>query len=56
MSLGMDFGVSEAQAGPSGFSFLLPADLDIELSAPSPVPCLLVCSHAACCDENGVNL
>ena len=41
MSGGVGFEVSEAQARPSAhFLFLLPTDPDVELSAPSPAPCL----------------
>jgi hypothetical protein len=35
---------------------LLPADQDIELSAPSPAPCLPACYHASCLDDDGLNL
>lgn len=44
MSLGIDFRVSNAQARPSVCSSLLPADLDVELPATSPGPCLPVCT------------
>ena len=36
---------------PSGYQ-----DQDVELSAPSPAPCLLACCHASHHDENGLNL
>ena len=56
MSLEMGLGVSSAQARPSGTLFLLPAHLDVELSATSPAPCLLVFCHASNHDDNGRNL
>jgi len=34
----------------------LPLDEDIELSAPSPAPCLPGCCHASCYDDNELNL
>jgi len=37
-------------------SHLLLVDLDVELSALSPVPCLLVRCHISCHDNNGLNL
>jgi hypothetical protein len=43
------------QPGPVSLS-LLPADLDIELSAPSSAPCLLACHHAYYHDNNDLNL
>jgi hypothetical protein len=43
MSLGVGFEVSEAQARPNVTLFLLPADPDVELSAPFPAHCLPVC-------------
>ena len=36
--------------------FLLPVDLDVELSATAPAPCLPVYSHASCHDDNGLHL
>ncbi|EDL00953.1 mCG1047212, partial [Mus musculus] len=36
--------------------FLLPADPDVELSVPSPAPCLPACHRASRCDNNGLNL
>jgi hypothetical protein len=36
--------------------FSLPADPDLELSAPSPALCQYVCHHVSCNDENGLNL
>ena len=42
---------------PEWNSFLLmPADQDVELSAPSPAPCLPAHCHASCHDDNGLNL
>jgi hypothetical protein len=40
--VGAGFEVSDTQAGPSVAHslLLLPVDQDVELSAPSPVPCL----------------
>jgi hypothetical protein len=35
---------------------LLPVDPDVELSAPSPAPCLSACHHASCHVDNGLNL
>ena len=35
---------------------LLPADQDVELSAPSPAPCLPACRHVSLHDDNGLNL
>lgn len=37
-------------------SLLLPVDQDVELSAPSPAPCLPACCHVSCYDNNGLNL
>ncbi|CAO2583435.1 hypothetical protein LEMLEM_LOCUS2742 [Lemmus lemmus] len=37
-------------------SLLLPADQDVELSAPSPVPGLPAGRHASHHDDNGLNL
>ena len=34
---------------------LLLNDLDVELSATSPAPCLLVCHHVSHHDDNGLN-
>ena len=45
MSQGVDLEVSVTQARPSGSLSLLPADLDVGLSATSPTPCLPVCHH-----------
>lgn len=37
--------------------FLLPAGPEeTELSASSPVPCVSVCRHAFCLDNNGLHL
>jgi hypothetical protein len=35
---------------------LLPSDQNVELSAPSPAPCLPGCCHASHHDDNGLNL
>jgi hypothetical protein len=35
--------------------FWLPSNQDVELSAPSSVPCLSECCHASCYDDNGLN-
>ena len=58
MSLGRGFEVSDVQArcSVSLSLFLLPADPDVELSAPSPAPCLSAHYHASCHDDNGLNL
>ena len=37
-------------------SLPLPADQDVELLAPSPVPCLPTCHHASHHDDNDLNL
>lgn len=55
VSLGMGFEVSEVQAKPSVSVFLLPAGLDVELSAPSPTPRLPAFYHASCHDDNGLD-
>jgi hypothetical protein len=34
----------------------LPLDQDVELPAPSPVPCQPGCCHASCHDDNELNL
>lgn len=54
MSLGVDFEVSEAQARPSDSLFVLSADLDVELSAPCPAPCLPEGHHAPHHDNTGL--
>jgi hypothetical protein len=56
VSLRMDFEVSDAQAKPRVILFLLPANPDIELSAPSLAPCLSACDYAFNHDDNGLNL
>jgi hypothetical protein len=38
MSMGMDFGVSNTQARPTGPQILSPGDQDLELSATFPTP------------------
>ena len=55
VSLEVDFEVSKAQARPSG-SLSLPVDPGVELSAPSPAPCLPAGHHASHHDDNGLNL
>jgi hypothetical protein len=42
------------KSGPVAFSFILPIDPDVELSATSPTPCLPLCSHPHH-DDNGLN-
>ena len=56
--LGVGFEVSYAQApGRVAHSLLLlPVDQNVELSAPSLVPCLPGCCHASHHDDNGLNL
>ena len=54
MSLRVGFEVSEAQTRPSG-SFLLPADLDAELSATSQVLHLPTCHMFHAIDDNVLN-
>ena len=57
MSLGVDFEFLEAQAWPvCHCHFLLPVDLDVELSALSPAPHLPACGHASRHDNNELNL
>ena len=56
MSLGVGFEVSKALARPSVTLFPMSVDLDIQLSATSIVPCLLVCLHAPGYDGNRLNL
>jgi hypothetical protein len=55
---GMGFEVSYAQAILSVVYslLLLPSDQDVDLSAPSPAPCLPTCCHASHPDNNGLNL
>ena len=51
MTLDRDF---ELKNWPVGLSLLLlPANQDVELSAPSPVLCHPACFHESCCDDNG---
>jgi hypothetical protein len=33
---------------------LLPVDQDVEISVPSPTPCLPACCHASCHDDSGL--
>jgi hypothetical protein len=47
---------SEAQASPSVTLSPVHSDLGVELSAPSPIPCMPVCRHTSCNDNNGLNL
>lgn len=55
---GRGFEVSYAQALPSVGSspLLLPANQGIQLSAPSPVPCLSARCHVSLHDNNELNL
>lgn len=55
MPLGQCLEVSNSQARPSDSLFLLPVDLNIELSAIPPSPCLPECCHSSCCDNNVLN-
>jgi hypothetical protein len=55
VSLGVGFGVSNAQARSSVLLFKSPSDLDVELSATFPAPCLPAHRHAPC-HVNGLNL
>jgi hypothetical protein len=51
--LGLGLQVSDAQTKPNVLTlFLLPVDLNVELSAPSPASCLPEC----CYNNNGLNL
>ena len=55
MSLGLGFGVSEGQA--KGFYLsLLSTNRNVELSATSQAPCLLMCQHASHHNNNALNL
>jgi hypothetical protein len=56
--MGADFEVFYAQAMPTvaNSPLLLPASQDVELSIPSPAPCLPGCYHASRHDDNGLNL
>lgn len=47
VSLKVGSEVSKAQVRPSVSLFLLPVDLDIELLATSPAPCLTACCHTS---------
>jgi hypothetical protein len=42
----MGFEVSKANSKPGVSLYLSPADLDVELSAPSPATCLAACCYA----------
>ena len=53
---GVGFRVSKVQVYPSVSLFLLPMNSDVELSAISPAPCLPVCCHDSCHDDNGLTL
>lgn len=55
VSLGVGFAGSKFQVGSSVSLFLLPEDLDVELSATLPPPCLPVC-HQSWHADNGLNL
>jgi hypothetical protein len=49
--------VSDAEGRPVAPSpFLLSTDLDVELSASSPAPCVPACCYASHHDDNGLNL
>ena len=54
---GLGFEVLSIQAMPSVACsfFLLTADQDVELSAPSPATCLPEGHHTSCHDDNGLN-
>ena len=55
--VGVGFEIYHAQTMPSEAHLsLLPIDQDVELSAPSPAPCLPGCCHASHHDDNGLNL
>jgi hypothetical protein len=56
VSLGVGFEVLCAQARPSLFMLFLLSDLDVQLTVPSPPPCLPACCHASCHDDSGLNL
>ena len=49
VTVGAGFEVSYVQASPSVVNslHLLPSDQDVELSSPSPTPCLSACHHAS---------
>jgi hypothetical protein len=53
-----DFEVSDAQAMPSVAHslLLLPADKDVELSAPFPAPYLPAHCHVSCHDDDRLSL
>lgn len=48
--------VSVAKTRPSGSIFLLFVDPNVELLAVSPAPCLAVCHHAPCDDDNSFSM
>lgn len=56
LSLGVGMGSQKLKPGPVAFFFLPPVDLDVELLAPPPTPCLSMCYHASCHSDNGLNL
>jgi hypothetical protein len=56
VSLGLGFEVLKAESRHIVDLFLLLKDLDIDLSATSPAPGLLVCDHAIHHDDDGLNL
>lgn len=51
----VDSGVPRAQGRLVSFSLPLPTELDVGLSAAFPVPCLPVCCHDHCCEDDGLN-
>ena len=56
VSLGVVFQFSDTQVRPRVALLLLPADPDVELSAPSPAPRPSACDHVDHQDHNGLNL
>lgn len=55
MSLGLDFGISEAQAKSHVSFLLLLGNPGVELSANYTAPSLPICSYHSCHDDNGLN-
>lgn len=56
VSLGLGFEALKALAMPSVTPFMLPDELDVELSTPYPVPYLPVCCHVSRHDDIELNL